>query len=509
MKPSLADSAPDSQRSIAYADRHGRVTEIHGPLSHWIEIGETLTESNPALIGQEDALAALIASPEDNLTLTDISFSGLDQDAFYTITVEWDRERQRFALSTSTAEDTFSQLANAIRTQRAARYEAQQLELEREHFRTIYEESPQLAICLDRSGAVVAASQQLRDRFLYEGGDEATHLLSVLTNHRVWDSLWQGAEPIGIPIRARDASGRGCELDMSAIAAQHPNQLREEVYFTFVDVTERNTSRLALMERRDDLESLSKRLQDSNKKLDQFASVAAHDLLAPLRRIAAFADMLNDELDDHGNDSVAYAVDAIRRSASTGQRLVEDILQLSRIASMDSRLEPIRIVGLFNEVASEYDYKLNEIGGLVEWSGIDLAISGDTRLAKLIIRNLLSNAIKYRHSDRALRIQLRQITNGTPHARIEIIDNGIGMESQLAQQAFGAFVRLGEKNDIPGHGLGLAIVDEAAKTMGWHVFAHSEPNQGTRMVLTAPLADPKDAIEQNGLGLSAAPRPAP
>ncbi|MEM7377475.1 MAG: HAMP domain-containing sensor histidine kinase, partial [Pseudomonadota bacterium] len=328
----------------------------------------------------------------------------------------------------------------------------------------------------------------LRERFLHAvNPNDNRGLLHVLTNHRIWTSLWRGREPIGFPIRACDADGRRCDLEVSALAARHPNQMREEVYFTLIDITERNASRIALMERSADLETLSKRLQDSNMRLDQFASVAAHDLLAPLRRIAAFADMLDDELGQSEHDSVVYALNAIRRSATAGQRLVEDILQLSRISSLDPRLEPFDVSTVFAEVAAEFEDTLSEIGGAIDYAGEPLTAEGDARLAKLILRNLLSNAIKYRHPDRALRIQFRQSTTGTPHARLELIDNGVGMDSSQAQHAFDPFVRLSDNSDVPGHGLGLAIAEEAAIAMGWHVFAHSEPDQGTRMVVTAPL----------------------
>lgn len=477
-----------TQDSLVFANRKGLVYEKRGPLSDWAQVGEVVTASTAALAGREGEFSALIENPETTLVLTDSSFGRPGGNTVYTIEVRWEPENDRFTIRTAAAELALGRSEDTAQAEHHQRCEAAQLELEREHFRNIYEQSPQLAICLDRSGAIVAASQQLRRQFLEIADTSGSdYLINVLTSHRVWTSLWQGSEPVGIPIRAQDVTGRRAELEMSAIAAIHPNQLHEEAYFTLVDVTERNASRIALMERSDDLETLSKRLQDSNKKLDQFASVAAHDLLAPLRRISAFTQMLEDDLGDNCRGPVSIALEAIQSSASTGQALVEDILQLSSISSMDARRERFRIFSLFQEVAREYDYRLKEIGAEVELIGRDYEVEGDIRLAKLIMRNLLSNSISYRKADRALQLQLKLTSTGTPHVRIELIDNGIGMEPEVAQQAFKPFVRLTDKVDFQGHGLGLAMVDEAAKTMGWHVFAHSEPDLGTRIVLTAPL----------------------
>ncbi len=479
-------------KSVAYADATGRVLSKEGPHSHWLTVGEHLLDSNVALIGQDEAFDALKQDPSSFFTLTDISFSALDQSRFYTITVKWLPERQHFHVETTSLEVAQINSFRATQHARATNYTAEQVAQEREHFRHIYEQSPQLAICIARDGSVVAASHLLRDRFLTPRcQDSETALTSVLTRGKLWQALWQGSGLSGMPIRAIDHHGRTCDLEVSGIAAQHPSELREEAYFTLMDITERNASRIELMDRSFELEQLSQRLQDSNKKLDQFASVAAHDLLAPLRRIAAFADMLHEELDGIQGDTVTFALDAIRRSAHNGQKLVDDILQLSRLSTLDARIDEIALNGVFAEVASEFDYKLAEIQGEVECISGDIPVIGDTRLVKLIFRNLINNAIKYRQSNRNLRITLSQsTTGGTPHARIELADNGIGMAPEDAQTVFAPFVRLCENNQVQGHGLGLAIVQEAAIAMGWHVFAHAEPKNGTRMVLTAPTPNP-------------------
>ena len=476
-------------RSIAYADASGRVIEKHGPLSSWLRTGECLTNSNAALIGQEESFEALKSDPEQRFTLTDISFSDTDQRRFHTIVVRWLVEQACFEITTTCIEAEDHSAFTATREARNQHYTDQQVEQERAHFRHIYERSPQLAICISRSGAVVAASHRLRERFLDASCLESDAALpSVLVGSAMWQALWQGTDVSGMPVRALDTDGRRCDLEVSGIAAQHPNEMREEAYFTLIDITERNAARIELMDRSFELEQLSQRLQDSNKKLDQFASVAAHDLLAPLRRIAAFADMLHEEIDGDQADAVSYALDAIRRSAQNGQRLVDDILQLSRISTVDSRIESICLNDIFTEVASEFDYKLSEINGSVAVRSDDIPVVGDTRLAKLIFRNLINNAIKYRHSGRLLEVALSQMTTGTPHARIDLADNGIGMEPEQAQRIFDPFVRLTDNADIQGHGLGLAIVHEAASAMGWHVYAHAEPDNGTRMVITAPIA---------------------
>jgi signal transduction histidine kinase len=104
-----------------------------------------------------------------------------------------------------------------------------------------------------------------------------------------------------------------------------------------------------------------------------------------------------------------------------------------------------------------------------------------------ILRNLVSNAVKFRSRERALHLRLVALPDGD-WIDITLEDNGVGMDAESAAHAFEPFYRGRTDREVPGHGLGLAIVERATRALGGRCELASAPDHGTRIVIRLPHA---------------------
>jgi signal transduction histidine kinase len=221
-------------------------------------------------------------------------------------------------------------------------------------------------------------------------------------------------------------------------------------------------------------------LSERNRELDAFAARAAHDLRAPLNPIRGYADLLLGGEEDP--KEVREAAARIRLAVDRMTRVVDDMLELSRAGRPSAgRASPSEVAG---EVLDELSPELR--GADVTTSLTDEAVACAPGVLSQIIRNLVSNAVKFRSRQRPLRLRLEaQPRDGAIEVIIE--DNGVGMDAEAAAHAFEPYYR-GQAREVPGHGLGLAIVERTTQALGGTCTLSSSPDAGTRITLRLPRA---------------------
>ena len=463
---------------VAWVDKDGNVLSTRGELASWLRAGENLAEGVSVLNGLEDELSALIRDPASHLTLQDITFGEVEQKRFHTIIVRWHPENECFAITTMAIEASENSLASVTQLSRARRYYEEVLELERAHFRGIYENSPVFAFSCRENGQLVAVTRDLRSVFL--DCDEETPVnqlslhetpfLQALASTAIWADVWSGARVERRNWRSDTVRGDALELEVSGQVMRHPTLDCLEGYFTLFDVT--------------DLHASQARLLRSNKRFESTARQVAHDLLAPLRRISKLSELISNEFEHTASEALRSTLDELLKSASYGRNLVTDIVEVARTTAMRSRAEPIDPLSIMRNVVDEYSFDLEEIGASVHYDSEPLEVLGDETLLMQIFRNFLSNAIKYRSSDRPLVVHYAVSEHVQHGLRIAISDNGRGFDSDAAPDVFDAYVRLVGKDDVQGTGIGLDIVKEAVDLLGWSVHAEAIEGQGATFVLT-------------------------
>lgn len=225
--------------------------------------------------------------------------------------------------------------------------------------------------------------------------------------------------------------------------------------------------------------------ETANHVKDEFLAMVSHDLRTPLNVILGWVRMLRSgKLDAK---ATADALDKIERNAELQQRLIEDLIDVSRIAAGKLRIDP-QVVDLrkiieegLNAVALAAKAKHIEVRCLDRQE--KLLVIGDSYRLQQVVWNLLSNAIKFTPERGHIELALTKVEH---YARVTVCDSGRGIDADLLPYIFETF-RQGE-NDRNGMGLGLSIVRHIVELHGGHVYAESAgKDQGSTFTLNLPL----------------------
>jgi PAS domain S-box-containing protein len=242
--------------------------------------------------------------------------------------------------------------------------------------------------------------------------------------------------------------------------------------------------------RRLEKESYTRALEVSNRELQDFVFVASHDLQEPLRKIQSFGEFLQREegknLGPNGNDYL----DRMRNAAGRMQRLINDLLALTRVTTKAQPFVPVELDKIIREVQSDLETRLSETGGKVEMGPLPVLEADPTQMRQLF-QNLIGNALKFhRHGvPPVIRISAaleNEGRSGIDHYRITVEDNGIGFDNKYAEQIFKVFERLHGKEAYEGTGIGLSICRKVVERHGGIIRAEGVPGQGSRFIIELP-----------------------
>jgi PAS domain S-box-containing protein len=221
-------------------------------------------------------------------------------------------------------------------------------------------------------------------------------------------------------------------------------------------------------------------LRESVGSLEQFCYTIAHDLRAPLRAMHGFSDALLQEC--HVTETASDYARRISRAAARMDVLIHDLLSYGRLNSADLEIVPLNLAPLLEEVArgSERD------GARIAIETPMPRIHANPTGLKQVFENLLSNALKFVAP--GVVPQVRVFAEASDHTvRINIQDNGIGIDPKYHQRIFRVFERL-SPSQYPGTGIGLAIVQKGVERMGGRVGVQSQPGHGSCFWIELPKA---------------------
>jgi PAS domain S-box-containing protein len=241
-------------------------------------------------------------------------------------------------------------------------------------------------------------------------------------------------------------------------------------------------------------------LERSNRRLEEFASVASHDLQEPLRKIQAFSDRLQAKCGLLLGKQGKEYIDRIVSSATRMRNLINDILLLSRVSTNTQPLKPVDLEAAAREVISDLEGLIQQTGGSVQLGRLP-TIHADPPQIRQLLQNLIGNGLKFQHPDRppVVRLSARilpgsEITadeTDIPWYEIAIEDNGIGFEEIYVDRIFQMFQRLHGRKEYEGTGMGLAICRSIVERHRGRITARSTPGQGTTFLVTLP-AQPRE-----------------
>jgi len=210
------------------------------------------------------------------------------------------------------------------------------------------------------------------------------------------------------------------------------------------------------------------------KELEDFSSIASHDLQEPLRKIVAFGDRLQSRIPVSDEQSRNY-LQRIQNSALRLRRLIDDLLQFTRIGSKERSFEITDLKEVVENVLDDLEARIKETSGIINLKYLPVVEANPVQMHQLFL-NLIGNALKFHREGVPPVINLDTICNGNGNCVITVEDNGIGIEEKYVDKIFKPFERLHGKSDYEGTGIGLTICKKIVACHGGEIMVKKQPN---------------------------------
>ena len=278
----------------------------------------------------------------------------------------------------------------------------------------------------------------------------------------------------GVPLRAPAVVE--AFVNQAAIAIQHHRDAKE------------------LVLHREHLEELvaerTAELEAANRELEAFSYSVSHDLRAPLRAIDGFAQALAEDAGPQLDERGRSHLERMRAAAVKMADLIDNLLNLARIARLPLERKPVDLGDLTRKIAADLRRAAPERTAKFVIPD-DLIADADPVLAEMVLRNLLGNAWKFTSRHPAARIEVGT-ARGSGERIFFVRDDGVGFDMTYADKLFAPFQRLHSEREFPGSGIGLAIVQRIVRRHGGRVWFEAEVDGGATCWFTLEPV-PKEA----------------
>lgn len=263
------------------------------------------------------------------------------------------------------------------------------------------------------------------------------------------------------------------------------------------DLTERKIAENKLIQYAENIERKNKKLEQANKELESFSYIASHDLQEPLRKIQAFTSRLLQKEYPNMSEWGKDVFNKVQSSANRMQKLIEALLNFSRLDKASEGYKPTDINILIDEAKNNLQEIIESKKAVIESDQLPIMNVISFQFSQLI-SNLLNNALKYSRQDVPPRIKImyglkegkmipgNSVSDLNKYHHISIIDNGISFEQQYAEKIFELFQRLHGKSEYEGTGIGLAICKKIVDNHQGFINAVGDPEKGSEFNIYIP-----------------------
>jgi PAS domain S-box-containing protein len=263
------------------------------------------------------------------------------------------------------------------------------------------------------------------------------------------------------------------------------------------DLTRQKKNEQQLRETNEQLAKMNEALEVSNNDLQQFASVASHDLQEPLRKIMVFSNILKEKYANELSDDSHQCLNKIIDSSGRMKSLIIDILNYSRLSENITKVNAVDLNALIRELLEDFELMIRDKNAIIQVNKLP-SIEVNRGQIRQVFQNIISNALKFQRPGvdpvitidsklvQSLSFDSKEDPNGD-YCQISIKDNGIGFNEKFATDIFALFERLNPKDKYEGTGIGLAIAKKIVEKHNGIIKAMSNEMDGSLFMIILPL----------------------
>lgn len=366
-------------------------------------------------------------------------------------------------------------------------------------FKALLESAPDAMVIVDTKGKIVLVNAQTERLFGHPRAGLIGQPVEILipqryreqhVSHRNRYFEQPLVRSMGSGLELNGLHARGDEFPIEVSLSPLKTDAGMLISSAIRDVTERKEAERAreeavvhARELASSLDLRARELSAVNNELEAFSYSVSHDLRAPLRALDGFSQALLSDyedrpLDDRGQDYLAR----IRRASQRMGRLIDDLLDLSRISRTRMQSERVDLSTLARSILAEL-----AAGGperdVEQVISDGLQVEGDPNLIEIMLRNLLGNAWKFTADQSRARIEVAASSMGGERVYY-VRDDGAGFDMAYAGKLFGAFQRLHTEREFEGTGIGLATVKRIVTRHGGRIWAEGAVGMGATFYFT-------------------------
>jgi len=220
------------------------------------------------------------------------------------------------------------------------------------------------------------------------------------------------------------------------------------------------------------------------KELEDFSSIASHDLQEPLRKIVSFGDRLHSRIPDSDEQSRDY-LQRMQSAALRMRNLIDDLLQFSRINSIKKSIRVTDLNEVVKNVLEDLETRIKETQGKININHLPVIEADPVQMHQLFL-NLIGNALKFHREGVSPVVNLNTTCDGNGQCVITVEDNGIGIEDKHVDKVFKPFERLHGRSTYEGTGIGLTICNKIVSRHGGTISVKRHSTDGVTFNIVLP-----------------------
>lgn len=364
-------------------------------------------------------------------------------------------------------------------------------------YRVFIEKMAEGAVTLNRQGLVLYCNSQ----FASMAGVSLSQVMGIPFDKFIvaedlpvfttaFQESWEQDCKVELMLKCRQGE-RPVQLSLTTLDLEEGRSLSVIV----TDLTTQKKTQQQLKENNIQLEEINRALELSNHDLQQFASIASHDLQEPLRKIQMFSNLMktnNGGLTPQFQTYLQKIIDSSLRMRT----LIIDILNYSKLSANDHAVDRIDLKEIVDELLDDFELIIEERKAQIIVGDLP-CIDANRGQIRQVFQNIISNALKFAAANVAPRIEIKsrrvrekafdsvEDANGD-YWFISVKDNGIGFDEKFVENIFFLFERLNSKDKYEGTGIGLAIAKKIIEKHNGIITAISKPGEGAEFQIVLP-----------------------